>query len=110
MPKLTGLNEVWVSDITYIRIATGFVFLAVILDLCSRKVVGWAISKRIDHKLTVGALGMAIELRKPEPGCIHHSDRGVQYACKEYVDLLDEWGFEISMSRKANPYDNAWSE
>jgi len=110
MPKITGLNEVWVGDITYIKIMTGFVFLAVIIDLCSRKVVGWALSKNINRDLTLGALKMAIEKRSPDVGCIHHTDRGVQYACQDYVDLLEEWGFKISMSRKGNPYDNAWSE
>lgn len=109
-PIVTGLNEVWVSDITYIRILTGFVFLAVIIDLCSRRVVGWAISKKIDHSLSLGALKQAIELRKPDPDCIHHSDQGVQYACEGYVDLLEEWKFKISMSRTGNPYDNAFAE
>ena len=109
-PPITALNQAWVTDITYIRILTGFVFLAVILDLCSRKVIGWALSKRIDHTLSLEALRMAIEARKPAPGCIHHSDRGVQYACEDYVTLLEEWKFEISMSRQGNPYDNAFAE
>lgn len=110
LPEMTGLNEIWTADITYVRILTGFVFVAVILDLCSRKVVGWAISKHIDEELVVSALRMAIEKRKPDPGCIHHSDRGVQYASRGYVELLNEWKFRISMSRKGNPYDNAWTE
>ena len=108
--ELTDLDEAWVADITYVRILTGFVYVAIIMDLCSRRVVGWAVSKNIDRKLTLGALEMAIENRSPDVGCIHHSDRGVQYACNDYIDLLQEWGFEISMSRKGNPYDNAAME
>lgn len=107
---ITDVNQVWVSDITYVRILTGFIFVAVILDLCSRKVVGWGISKRINADLTVQALKMAIETRKPDPGCIHHSDQGVQYCSEDYIELLTEWKFQISMSRKGNPYDNAWAE
>ena len=108
--EVTGVNQVWVADITYIRILTGFVFLAVILDIFSRRVVGWALSKRIDHALTVTALRMAIEARDPAPGIIHHSDRGVQYACWEYVKALVGRKFEISMSAAGNPYDNAFAE
>jgi putative transposase len=107
---LTDLNQVWVSDITYVRILTGFIFVAIILDLCSRKVIGWAISKRINAELAVMALKMAVETRKPDPGCIHHSDQGVQYCSEDYIELLTEWKFQISMSRKGNPYDNAWAE
>jgi putative transposase len=103
-------DEVWVGDITYIRILTGFVFLAVILDLYTRKVIGWAISKAINHELTLTALRMAIQKRKPAPGIIHHTDRGVQYACDDYVGELQRNGFRISMSRKGNPYDNAFAE
>lgn len=105
-----GLDEVWVTDITYVKIQTSFVYVAVVMDKCSRRIIGYAISKRIDRQLTLGALNMAIETRKPDVGVIHHSDRGVQYACGDYVDLLNEWGFKISMSRKANPYDNAAME
>lgn len=108
--EITGVNQVWVSDITYIRILTGFVFLAVILDVYSRRVVGWAISKRIDHDLTCEALRSAIRLRLPQAGCIHHSDQGVQYACDAYIAILNEQGFQISMSRRGNPYDNAFAE
>ena len=104
------LNEVWVADITYVRILTGFVYVAVVMDFCSKKVVGWAVSKMIDRKLTLGALRMAVEKRKPSSGLIHHSDRGVQYACLDYVGLLEERGFQVSMSRKGNPYDNAAME
>jgi putative transposase len=105
-----GLNEVWTADLTYIRIGNGFVYLAIVLDLYSRRVIGWHISKRIDGDLAVAALRMAIEQRKPKPGCIHHSDRGVQYLCKEYVELLEAHKFWISNSAKGNPYDNAWTE
>lgn len=107
---VTNINQVWVSDITYIRIVNGFVFLAVIIDLYSRKVVGWAISKRIDGQLTLNALQMAIQRRNPPEGMMHHSDRGVQYLCEDYVALLKENGFQISCSRKGNPYDNAFAE
>lgn len=108
--SIDGINQVWTADITYIRIGNGFVYLAVILDLFSRKVIGWQISKRIDQQLTLDALEMAIKRRKPPKGVIHHSDRGVQYLCKEYVKKLADNGFHISCSRKGNPYDNAWTE
>lgn len=108
--EVTGPNQVWVSDITYVRLKTCFVFLAAILDVFSRKVVGWAVSKRINTRLCVEALKMAIENRRPGPGCIHHSDRGVQYASDDYVKLLLENAFEISMSRKANCWDNSFME
>ena len=107
--KIRAVNEVWVADITYIRIRSSFVYLAAILDLYSRKVVGWAISKRIDTELCLTALRMAVETR-PSQGCIHHSDRGVQYASADYVALLQHHGLQISMSRKGNPYDNAFME
>lgn len=107
---LTGINQAWVADITYIRILKGFVFLAAILDRYSRKVIGWAISQRIDAELCVAALKIALEQRQPPPGCIHHSDRGVQYACAEYITLLEQAQMQISMSRTANPYDNAHME
>ena len=85
---LSGINEAWVADITYIRIRKGFVFLAAILDRYSRKVIGWAISTRIDAALCVAVLKIALEQRQPPAGCIHHSDRAVQYACREYITLL----------------------
>jgi len=112
LPQRTvrGLDEVWTADLTYIRIGNGFVYLAVILDLYSRKVIGWHVSKRIDGALALSALRMAIAQRKPAPGVIHHSDRGVQYLCAEYVGLLKTHGFWISNSAKGNPYDNAWTE
>lgn len=108
--SITQINQVWASDLTYIRIENGFVYLAVILDLFSRKVIGWAISKRMDASLVLDALQMAIKRRNPPRGVIHHSDRGVQYLCERYVALLKENGFEISCSAKGNPYDNAFVE
>lgn len=107
---LTGINQAWVADITYIRIRKSFVFLAAILDRYSRKVIGWAISQHIDAELCVAALRIALQQRQPAPGCIHHSDRGVQYACREYITLLEQAQMQISMSRIANPYDNAHME
>lgn len=107
---IDGVNQVWTVDITYIRINTGFVYLAVVLDLFSRKVIGWSISKRIDGQLAIDALTMAIKRRNPPRGVIHHSDRGVQYLCDAYVAILDQFGFHKSCSRKGNPYDNAWTE
>ena len=107
---VTALNQVWVADITYIRIQAAFVYLAVILDRFSRKAIGYALSRRIDTALSVQALRMAIETRRPPAGVIHHSDQGVQYAAHDYVDTLRAHGFEISMARKGNPYDNAVAE
>jgi len=104
------LNQVWLSDITYIRIRTGFVYLAAILDAYSRKVVGHAVSTALDTSLTLQALKMAIAQRKPGPGIIHHSDQGVQYASSEYMDELKRHGFLVSMARKGNPYENAMME
>jgi putative transposase len=104
------VNQLWVADITYIRILRCFVYVAVILDAFSRKAIGYALSKRLDTRLALGALHMAISDRHPEPGCIHHSDRGVQYASGDYVKELISHGFQISMSRKGNPYDNAYAE
>jgi putative transposase len=107
---LTNVNQAWAADLTYIRIVNGFVYLAVILDLFSRKVIGWAISKHIDAELALSALRQAIETRQPPPGCIHHSDRGVQYLCHAYVALLNAHGLAISNSAKGNPYHNAFAE
>ena len=104
------LNQVWLSDITYIRIHTGFVYLAAILDAFSRKVIGYAVSTRLDASLTLEALRMAIAGRQPSPGVIHHSDQGVQYASDGYTAELKSRGFLISMARKGNPYDNATME
>lgn len=108
--EVDGLNQVWGSDFTYIRIENGFVYLAVILDLFSRKVIGWGLSKKIDAKLAVAALDMALARRQPGEGVIHHSDRGVQYLSEEYTLLLKQNGFLISCSAKGNPYDNAFVE
>jgi putative transposase len=108
--RLTGINQVWVADITYVRILSGFVYLAAILDLFSRRVVGWAISAKIDTELCLEALNIAIEKRRPSAGLIHHSDRGVQYACHEYKDRLTEAGLVPSMSAKGYCYDNAFAE
>ena len=107
---ITSINQVWVSDITYIRLLTAFVYLAVVLDLHSRKVIGYSLSKNIDTSLTLSALQMAIKDRNPVSGCIHHSDQGMQYASSDYVKELRAHGFEISMARRGNPYDNATCE
>ena len=104
------LNQVWVADITYVHLRRGHCYLAVILDACSRRVIGWELSKIPDASLTLNALECALVLRNPSPGCIHHSDQSVQYACHAYTDLLKQHGFQISMSRKANPWDNAQAE
>jgi transposase InsO family protein len=108
--KLTGINQLWVADITYIRLKAEFVYLAVILDGFSRKVVGWALDRTLATRLTIGALQQAIESRHPEPGLVHHSDRGLQYASEEYAKVLDNNRVIPSMSRPANPYDNASCE
>lgn len=105
-----GINQVWVADITYIRILTGFVYLAVVMDVYSRRVVGFAVSKKIDADLTCAALAMAIDERRPPRQLIHHSDRGVQYASSRYCELMKEHDIFGSMSAKGNPYDNAFAE
>jgi putative transposase len=107
---VSRLNQVWLSDITYIRIRTGFVYLAAILDAYSRKVIGYTVSTRLDTALTLEVLRMAIARRQPGPGVIHHSDQGVQYASGDYVAELKSHGFEISMARAGNPYENARME
>jgi transposase InsO family protein len=108
--KLTGSNQLWVADITYIRLHREWVFLAVILDAFSRKVVGWELDRTLAARLPMAALEKAIEERKPPPGIVHHSDRGVQYASDVYVAVLQKHGMIPSMSRPANPYDNASCE
>jgi len=108
--KLTAINQLWVADITYIRLKAEFVYLAVILDGFSRKVVGWALDRTLAMRLTVGALEQAIERRQPQPGLVHHSDRGLQYARAEYIAILEKHHMIPSMSRPANPYDNASCE
>jgi putative transposase len=106
----TAINQLWVADITYIRLRTEFVYLAVVLDTFSRRVIGWALGRTLEAELALTALRMAVIEREPAPGLVHHSDRGVQYACGDYTDLLKEHGITISMSRKGNPYDNAACE
>ena len=107
---LTGINQLWGADITYIRLQTEFVYLAVILDGFSRKVVGWALERTLATRLPKAALEKAIAERQPSPGLVHHSDRGVQYASDEYMQVLQEHHMIPSMSRPANPYDNASCE
>jgi putative transposase len=106
----TGVNQLWVADITYIRLRVEFVYLAVVLDAFSRRVIGWALGRTLEAGLATAALRMALADRKPLPGLVHHSDRGVQYASQGYTDLLKQHKAEISMSRKGNPYDNAACE
>lgn len=106
----TRVNQLWVADITYIRLRVEFVYLAVVLDAFSRRVIGWALGRTLEARLAVAALQMALDARKPPPGLVHHSDRGIQYASIEYTDLLKRNEARISMSRKGNPYDNAACE
>jgi putative transposase len=101
----TAVNQLWVADITYIRLRTEFVYLAVILDAFSRRVIGWALGRTLEAELALAALRMALVERKPAPGLVHHSDRGVQYASQAYTEILKQHHAEISMSRKGNPYD-----
>ena len=108
--ELSGLDQLWIADITYIRLESEFVYLAVVLDAYSRRVIGWALGRTLEDDLCIAARRMALQLRRPGPGLVHHSDRGVQYASKDYTDLLKEHGIQISMSRKGNPYDNAACE
>lgn len=109
--ELTGLDQLWVADITYIHLAEAFVYLAVILDAFSRKVIGWGLATHLRAELAIEALDMAIEARRPAPGSlIHHSDRGVQYACGDYAARLKAHDIAPSMSRVGNPYDNAKAE
>jgi putative transposase len=107
---LTGMDQLWRADITYIRLREEFVYLAVILDAFSRRVIGWALDRTMEDDLTLGALQMALSQRVVEPGLVHHSDRGSQYASLDYTGLLKENGIVISMSRKGNPWDNAACE
>jgi transposase InsO family protein len=108
--ELSGINQLWVADLTYLRLREQFLFLAVILDAFSRRVVGWALDESLQVSLALAALRKALALRRPAPGLVHHSDRGVQYAAREYVALLLEHGIAPSMSRAGNPYDNAKCE
>ena len=109
--RVERLNQVWVADITYVRLGCGgFCYLAAVLDACSRRVVGWQLGKEIDASLPLAALEKALQSRSPTPGLIHHSDRGVQYACRGYVERLEAAGAKVSMSAKAKPRDNAKAE
>jgi len=107
---LSNINQLWVADITYIRLLREFVYLAVLLDAFSRRCIGWAISRHIDTQLTLAALQMALDTRTIHAGLIHHSDQGVQYAATDYVAVLHDHKIQISMSRTGNPYDNAKAE
>lgn len=107
---LTAIDQLWIADITYIRLRDEFVFLAVVLDAFSRRVIGWELDRTIEGSLTLAALRMALRRRTVLPGLVHHSDRGSQYASGDYTDLLKDNGIDISMSRKANPWDNAACE
>jgi putative transposase len=106
----TAINQLWVADITYIRLRTEFVYLAVVLDAFSRRLIGWALGRTLEAELAITALRMALLERQPPPGLVHHSDRGVQYASAAYTELLKQHGVTISMSRKGNPFDNAACE
>jgi transposase InsO family protein len=107
---VSNSNRVWLTDITYIATAEGWLYLAVVMDLYSRRIVGWAFSRRVDRQLTGDALAMALGRRRPEPGLLHHSDRGSQYACADYQRLMSQHGLTGSMSRRGDPYDNAVME
>lgn len=107
---VTAPDQAWVADITYVRLPTAFVYLACVLDAYSRRCVGWKLSRHIDTQLTLTALEMALAQRRPAPGLIHHSDRGVQYASLNYIERLEQAGLQVSMSAKGNPYDNAKAE
>ena len=107
---LTGIDQLWVADITYIRLQSEFVYLGVVIDAYSRRVIGWALERTMEDDLTLGALRKALELRRPAPGVVHHSDRGSQYASGDYADLLQAHGCQVSMSHKASPWENAGCE
>jgi transposase InsO family protein len=107
---LTGINQLWVADITYIRLETEFVYLAVVIDAFSRRVIGWALDRTIEDDLSLAALRMAYEQRQPPSGLVHHSDRGSQYASGDYTGFLKDHDCQISMSRKASPWENAGCE
>lgn len=110
--EVTGLNQLWVADITYIRLMSDFVYLAVLMDVYSRKCIGWGLDRYIDARLALDALNMALSNRNNMDlsGLVHHSDQGVQYASNDYINLLDKNNIRVSMSRKGNPYDNAFAE
>jgi len=106
---LSGINQLWVADITYIRLEMEFVYLAVVIDAFSRRVIGWALDRTVEDDLTLTALRMALEVRRPSAGLVHHSDRGSQYASGDYTDLLKANGCQISMSHKASPWEKAYA-
>jgi transposase InsO family protein len=108
--QVAGPNRVWVSDLTYVPTREGWIFLATVLDLASRRIVGWAMRETLEAELTLAALRMALADRRPAPGLVHHSDRGSQYACSDYRALLDAHGLVASMSKKADCWDNAVAE
>lgn len=108
--NLTGVNQLWVADITYVRLRETFLYLAVVMDAYSRRVVGWELAENLRAELALAALDRALTERAIEPGIVHHSDRGVQYCCHAYIEKLQEHGFAVSMSRTGNPYDNAKAE
>jgi len=105
-----GPNQLWVADLTYVAVVVGFVYVAVIMDAWSRQIIGYAMSRRIDARLTLAALDVAIAMRSPPPGCVHHTDRGSQYAAEKYRDRLGQAKLVGSMGRRGNPYDNAMME
>jgi putative transposase len=107
---LTGIDQLWVADLTYVRLRSSFVFVAVILDAFSRRCIGWSLMTQLQAEIVIEALAMALRRRRPRPGLIHHSDQGVQYACREYNELLSQHGIRPSMSRAGMPYDNARCE
>jgi putative transposase len=107
---ITTIDQLWVADITYIRLETEFVYLAVVIDAYSRRVIGWSLDRTMEDELTITALRRALELRRPAPGLVHHSDRGSQYASGDYTELLKAHGCRISMSHKASPWENAACE
>jgi transposase InsO family protein len=108
--KLTSVNQLWVADITYVRLRETFLYVAIVMDAYSRRVVGWELAEDLRAELALGALDRALADRPIVPGIVHHSDRGVQYCCHAYVEKLQAHGFAISMSRTGNPYDNAKAE
>jgi putative transposase len=108
--KPTAINQLWIADITYIRLRAEFVYLAVVLDAFSRRVIGWALGRTLEASLAIAALRMALTQRNPPSGLVHHSDRGVQYASLDYTEMLQRHQVTISMSRRGNPYDNAACE
>jgi transposase InsO family protein len=108
--KITGINQIWATDMTYIKIAKETVFLAAVIDIYSRAIVGWALARKMDYVLCINAMAIAIKARSPGPGLIHHSDQGTQYTSLEYVKFLKENGIDISMSKKGTPTENAYIE